>query len=252
VLILAFAAAAFGATVRLYLKDGTYQLAGEYRVQQDRVRYYSTERSEWEEIPLELVDLDRTKKEVADRAATVKEEAKAQAEEDAAEVAEVKDIERIPAATGVYYIHSDQLDTLKQAESKVVRNKKRFTLQILSPLPLVPGKSTVETDHETAPIRVTESRPEFYIRLSKEESFGIIKLTPKKDVRVIENVEIAQVTKEVVEDRREVDVFKKQEGDLLFKIWPINDLAPGEYAVIQFTEGKVNLQVWDFSVAAGH
>ncbi len=106
----------------------------------------------------------------------------------------------------------------------------------------------METDHETAPIRVTESRPEFYIRLSTEESFGIIKLTPRKRTMrgVIENVEIAQVTKEVVEDRREVDVFKKQEGDLLFKIWPINDLAPGEYAVIQFTEGKVNLQVWDF------
>jgi glycine/D-amino acid oxidase-like deaminating enzyme len=249
-LVLAFAAAAFGATVRLYLKDGTYQLTSEYQVQQDRVRYYSTERSEWEEIPLELVDLDRTKKEVADRQATVKEEAQAQAEEDAAETAELKEIERIPAAAGVYYIHGGQLDPLKLAESKVVSNKKRTVLKILSPVPLVPGKSAVELDRATAATRISESRPEFYLRLSTEESFGIIKLTPKKEVRVVENLEIAPVVKEVTEQRQDVDVFKKQEGDLLFKIWPEKDLAPGEYAVIQFTEGKVNPQVWDFTVVA--
>ena len=243
-----FAAAAFGATVRLYLKDGSYQLAGEYQVQQDRVRYYSTERSEWEEIPLELVDLDRTKKEVADRVETVKEENKAQVEEDAAEEAEVKEVERIPAEAGVYYIHGAQLDPLKLAESKIVNNKRRTVLQVLSPIPLVPGKSTVEIDHPTAPTRVSEKRPEFYIRLSKEETFGIIKLTPKKEVRVVENLAIAPVIKEVAEERQEVDVFKKQEADLLFKIWPVKDLDAGEYALIQFTEGKVNLQVWDFSV----
>jgi len=251
-LLLAFAAAAFGATVRLYLKDGTYQLTGEYQVQQDRVRYYSTERSEWEEIPLELVDLDRTKKEVGEREATVKEEAKAQAEEDNAEAADLKEIESIPAAAGAYYIHGSQLDPLKLAESKIVKNKKRTALRILSPMPVVPGKSTLEVDHAAADTHITEKRPEFFIRLSAEESFGIIKLMPKKDARVVENLEIAPVVKEVTEQREEVDVFKKQEGDLLFKIWPVNDLAPGEYAVVQFTEGKVNPQVWDFSVAAAH
>lgn len=56
------AASLSGATQRLYLKDGDYQLTNNYQVLADRVRYYSTERSDWEEIPLELVDLDRTKK----------------------------------------------------------------------------------------------------------------------------------------------------------------------------------------------
>src|SRR5437879_3437123 len=41
-------------TLKLFLKDGTYQLAREYKVQADRVRYYSTERGEWEELPLAL------------------------------------------------------------------------------------------------------------------------------------------------------------------------------------------------------
>ena len=53
VVLLAFPAAlVFGQSERLYLKDGEYQLVREYQIQKDRVRYYSTERSQWEEIPL--------------------------------------------------------------------------------------------------------------------------------------------------------------------------------------------------------
>ena len=44
----------------LYLKDGTRHMVREYKVDGDRVRYYSTERGDWEEIPLELVDIDKT------------------------------------------------------------------------------------------------------------------------------------------------------------------------------------------------
>ena len=49
----------------------------------------------------------------------------------------------------------------------------------------------------------------------------------------------------------EIDSFKKQSGDLLFKIWPEKDLEPGEYALIEHTDGKLNLQVWDFGVGEG-
>jgi hypothetical protein len=249
VLFLAFAAAALGATLRLYLKDGTYQLAREYQVLQDRVRYYSTERGEWEEVPLELVDLNRTKKEASETEEAIKADAKAQSEEDAAERAARKEVERVPVEAGVYYIHGDKLETVKVAESKVVNNKRRNVLKILSPVPLVSGKSTVELDGEASAMRVNEDRPEFYFRLSAEERFGLIKLTPKKGSRVVENLTIIPVTKEVVEEQQQVETFKKQVGDLLFKIWPVAALEPGEYALIQFTDGKVNLQVWDFGVA---
>ena len=66
-LFLTVAAILFAANTRLYLKDGGYQLVREYQVLEDRVRYYSTERADWEEIPLELVDLDKTKKDAAER-----------------------------------------------------------------------------------------------------------------------------------------------------------------------------------------
>jgi hypothetical protein len=247
-LLLFVAVAAFGATIKLYLKDGTFQLAREYEVKQDRVRYFSTERDEWEEIPLELVDLDRTKNEIAARDAEIKADQKATAEEDAAVDAAARQVEKVPKADGVYYIHGDNLDPVKQAESKLVGNKRRTVLQVLSPLPVITGRQTVELDGENSAMRINEKRPEFYIRLSADERFGIVKLKRIKGFRVVETIEVVPISKEVQESHDDVPTFRKQEGDALFKIWPEHDLEPGEYALVQYTENKLNMQVWDFGV----
>ena len=243
--------AAVCATVKLYLKDGSYQLAREYEVKQDRVRFFSTERDEWEEIPLNLIDLDRTKKEIADLAASVAQETKEDAEEDAALREAAREVERIPQEPGVYYIHGDKLETVKVADSKIVSDKKRSALKVLSPIPLN-GKQTLELDGENAPLRVADTRPEFYFRLSNDERFGIVKLTQtKKNSRIVEQVDVEVISKEVAEHFDDVDTFKKQVGDQLFKIWPEKDLEPGEYALVEHTEGKLNPQIWDFGVGVG-
>ncbi|HEV2202105.1 MAG TPA: hypothetical protein VGR73_19980 [Bryobacteraceae bacterium] len=249
VTLVLFAATVFAATQRLYLKDGDYQLVREYQVQQDRVRYYSTERGDWEEIPLELVDLDRTKKEAAEQQAVIVEDAKVQAEEDAAVRAAREEVERVPVEPGIYYIHGAKLEPIEMAEPKIAKDTKRSVLKILSPLPL-PGKSTIELDGTVAPNKVDGREPQFYFRLSEEERFGIAKLTPKKDSRLVESLSIvtAQGERIVDEQVQIVPTFKKQEADLLYKIWPEKPLEPGEYALIQYTEGKMNPKIWDFSV----
>src|SRR5580698_6858712 len=238
-------------TVRLYLKDGTYQLVREYEVKPDRVRFFSTEREEWEEVPLELVDLARTKKEINDHAEAVVEDAKEQAEEDKALADAAKEVEMVPNDPGVYYLRGEKLEPIKIADCKVVTSKTRSTLKILSPVPLT-GKQTVELDGDNAALRVADTRPEFYFRLANDERYGLFKLTKtQKGSRIVDKIDIEPLSKEVAETMEEVPAFKKQSGDLLFKIWPEKDLEPGEYALIEHTDGKLSLQVWDFGVGEG-
>src|SRR5690242_12853082 len=71
-----FSVSAIAANVRLYRKVGAYQIVREYSVQEDRVHYYSIERSDWEDIPLALVDLKRAEREIAERKAATAEETK--------------------------------------------------------------------------------------------------------------------------------------------------------------------------------
>src|SRR5579862_3440698 len=247
-ILIALAMAAFGAASRLYLKDGDYQIVREYQVLSDRVRYFSTERGDWEEIPLELVDLERTKKDAADRQAAVEADAKEQEVEDKAIRAEKKEAAQVPQEPGVYYVVGDKIETLKPAEVSVISSKGRTVLKILSPVPLVPGKSSVEIKSETASYRAPGDKPEFYIRLSDDERFGIIKLSKKKNVRLLENLAIAPVTNEVTEDLKLVATFKKQVYERTYKIWPEQPLEPGEYALVQYSDGALNWQVWDFGI----
>ena len=246
----ALAVAAFGATVRLYLKDGDYQTVREYQVLADRVRYFSTERGDWEEIPLELVDLDRTKKDAGERQATIDAEAKEQDVEDKAIRAERQEAARVPLAPGVYYLVGDKVQAIPPAEVAVNSNKGRNILKVLSPIPLVPGKSTVEIKGETAAYRASGKQPEFYFRLSDDQRFGLVRLTPKRNARLMETITIVPLTKEVVEELKLIPTFKKQVSERTYKIWPEQPLEPGEYALIEYSEGSLNWQLWDFGIGA--
>ncbi len=254
-LALLFAAViACAATIRLYMKDGEYQLVREYQVLSDRVRFYSVERSQWEEVPLDMVDLKRTQSEQKQREQSMKQEAAELAAEEKAEREAAEEVARVPVEPGVYLIAGNQLKTIKPAESKVVGNKRRSILKVMSPIPIVAGKGTLEIDGEHSQNVVDTATPEFYIRLSAEERFGIIRDTPAKNARIIEKFEIAPVTKEIVEQPDEIEVFRHQVGEALYKMWPMKPLPPGEYAVVEYTpatNGAINMQVWDFGVPAG-
>ena len=187
-LIFLLALSAFAANVRLYLKDGDYHLVREYKVEGDRVRYYSVERGDWEEIPLDLVDLKRTEDETKQRTAAIEEEAKIITAEDKAERERSNEVAKMPQTPGVHLVDGQKFQVLKQAESQIHSNKGRTILKVMSPVPMVSGKATVETKENHSLNKVMNPRPEFYIILSAEERFGIIRLKPDKGVRIVEQV----------------------------------------------------------------
>jgi hypothetical protein len=250
VALVVLACVAWAANLKLYMKDGSYHIVREYQVQSDRVHFYSVERSDWEDVPLDLVDLKRTRSEAADRQARLEEDAKVMAQEEQAERELAKEKARIPQDPGVYWLLGNEVQVMKLAESSLHTNKGRSILQKLTPVPMVNGKATLEIQGANSLNVFSNPEQEFYIQLSEPERFGIAKLTTKGAVRIVENVTKVPVVNEFVEEPTMVDILKKEVDGGLYKIWPKEKLEPGEYAVVEYTESKLNIQVWDFAIKA--
>ena len=247
---------ASAANFKLFFKDGSDQLVREYKIEGDRLSFYSVDRDDWEQVPLALVDLDKTKAEIKARADEVRADAAAQAAEDKAERDARKEIASIPTDPGVYLIEDQnqgppKLTPLKVGESKIVNNKRRTILKVITRVPLIPGKATLELDGEHASQGTANRSPEFYFRLSEDQRFGIVRLSEHKGNRVVEKMTIQPVTNLPLQEPDLVDTFRQQVGDELFKIWPQKPLDPGEYGVVQYTPGQTDMQVWDFFIAPG-
>ena len=149
----------------------------------------------------------------------------------------------VPQEPGVYLIDDQKpapqkLTPFKVGESKVVNNKRRSLLKVISPVPLIPGKATLELDGPHSSQGTANRSPEFYIRLSEEERFGIVRLGEHKGNRVVEKLTIQPVINETTQEPDLVEVFRQQVADGLFKIWPQKPLDPGEYAVVQYSDGE--------------
>jgi hypothetical protein len=246
-LFLLLSLAAVAANLRLYLKDGSYHVVREYQVQADRVRFYSVERSEWEEMPLELVDVKRTEAESKERQAALAEEAKVLTVEEQAEREQQDEVARVPLEPGVHLVDGKELKPIKQAEAKAVTSKSRSILRRLVPLPVVAGKATVELEGEQSANLVSGAQPEFYFRMALPERFAIFKMSLKTGVRVVQTWQVMPVTDEVLEEQELVPVLHRQLAPNLYRIWPTEPLKPGEYAVVEYTAGQRNIQVWDFA-----
>jgi hypothetical protein len=252
-LFLLAAALLLGETFKLYLKDGSFHVTREYKRDGDRISYFSTERGEWEEIPTELVDLQKTEAERKAKATAETQSAHLLDEEEKAERALRKELASIPEEPGAYFIRGKTVDKVLLADYQVITDKKRQALKLLSPVPLVPGKAVVVIKGERSKFTVPDERPEFYFRRDKEERFTIVKVMPnsKKGNRVVESLSIAPVVNLPTEQRKEMPVFTQDMGGGLFKVWPEKALEPGEYAIVQFGSSEdmseIDLLVWDFA-----
>lgn len=235
--------------IAIYLTDGGKIVVSEYETEGDRIRYFSVERAQWEEIPKSLVDLERTRevnKRLQEAARVRKEETE---RERRAERRARTELHQVPLDDGVYHLRGNEIVPLPQAALAVNRSKMRTALKILAPAPVVADKETLAVEGLGAELVTAAPKPIFYMRLERFSRFGIVRVKPekKRKRRVVQIIEIVPQSSEKFENQEEIEVFRQQLAPLVYKIWPVEDLPPGEYALIDFTPGESDLRVWDFS-----
>jgi hypothetical protein len=245
---------------KLVLADGTFQLVREYSVQGDRVRYWSVERSDWEEIPTKLVDWDATRKAEADQA---RQDADLKAKIHASEVAErTKDIDVarsleikpglfLPDGAGFYALEGKLIYEMKQSLAAAHLSKGREAERILSGIPLIPSKQTLEIPDEHAALRVTTPDPEFFMRPAdeREPRFRLLRAQIKGGHRVLENISI-HITGEQTHHAQDIDFQTWTPARGVFRYTVNQRLEPGEYAFVEMTKEGINSYVWDFGIDA--
>ena len=247
--------------VKLYLKDGTYQLVKSYEIRGDRVRYYSLEQSEWEEIPLSLVDLDSTKRaQQEEQASAARQVEKAQElekerfDKPADTGLEVAPGIHLPSTEGVYAYDGTRLVPMIQNEGQIVTDKERVVLNMALPAPLLKKRSLVVLAGPQAAVRITATRPVFFIQAA--DGWGanavLVPVKPGKQSRVLEKVQSGGGVGKPGEDRESIALERQAIAPGVFKLHPTEPLKPGEYAIGELVENKLNLDVWDFGIEGAH
>jgi hypothetical protein len=259
-------------TTRLILKDGSYQIVAQWKIQGDRVHYYSAERSEWEDVPNSLVDWEATNQYEKDRAAQKKspeaieldKELEAERAAEEAKSPHVAPGLRLPPEGGVYaldvYLGEPQLVPLDQSngEVKVKRNVLHTAIN-----PVSGSKHTIELAGPSAKIQIHASLPAVYINLEPEDEdaanqktptelpwdrFHIVRVQVKGDRRIVGAIK-STVTGKVSQENEGIPATAEQLGEGWVKLTPKASLEPGEYALAEML-GKqgMNSYVWDFGI----
>ncbi len=263
---------------RLILKDGSYQLAQKYEVKGERVRYYSAERGEWEEIPKDLIDWDATEKyeqghlkgEPAPEAVQLDKELEAEQKAEEARSPKIAPGIHLPEDGGVFlldtYQSQPQLDELQQSGGELNRNTKSNILRAAIN-PLASAKQTIELPGPRAKIQSHTAVPGIYVSIDSRdatggaapakgevaplppgERFKIVRAEIKNGKRIAGGIKVAPYGKVKADDRFVPATVQELTGGWV-KISPKDPLPTGEYAVAEML-GKegMNLYVWDFGV----
>ena len=253
---LASPSVSWGATLKLCMKDGSYQMVSSYEVHDDRVRYFSVERSEWEEVPTTLVDFDATKREQEEAKATEKkhlEEARQLESErfykPPDQGMEVAPGIRLPGDDGIFTVDGRRLVRLVQSSGELVTDKKRAAMVLAVPLPVLKARSLVVLEGAKAAVRLNDPMPVFYVQSADGlgAKLELVRLKPGKESRVVEEVETSRgKSGKTTEERTMVSLERKQTAPNIYTLKPLQPLEAGEYVLGELVGEKLSLDVYDF------
>lgn len=244
------------AVVKLYMKDGTYELVKSYEVRGGRVRYYSIERSAWEEVPVSLVDLDATER--AQREEKVEKE---KILEEAREIDrqkyekpqeagyEITHGIHLPREEGVFAFDGIRVIRMIRSSAEVVTDKKRAVLLAISG-PLLRNRAFVVLPGANAAVRILVQHPTFYVQLADGGGtrLEMIAVKPGKEARLVEKIEWrgGQGKPPVLKAAARLERTELAPGLVRLKL--AVPLSKGEYALGELAQGKANLDLWDFGI----
>jgi len=272
---------------RLILKDGTYQSVTKYEINGDRVRYFSAERGEWEEVPKAMVDWDATKKYEEGRltggsipeAIELDKEIEAERKAALVRTPEVAPGLRLSDEGGVYlldtYQNGPELAEIQQAGSDLNRSTKSNILRAAIN-PFSGAKQKIELPEAHAKVQAHTMLPSIYINVGADtgegppavatgaeengrvpaeatpvpptERFKIIRVETKGNKRVAGAVKVAVTGATKIDERFIPSTVTTLTGGWI-KLSPIDPLPEGEYAVAEMLgKDSMNLYVWDFGV----
>jgi hypothetical protein len=262
---------------RLILKDGSYQSVSQYEIKGDRVRYLSSERGEWEELPKSLIDWKATEQFEKDRvagastpeAAELDRELEADRKAEEAKHPQVAPGLNLPDEAGIFLLdtfdNEPQLVPIEQNTGQVKKNTKDNILRAAIN-PVASAKQTIELEGSHASVQSHATIPSLYINLNSDTSsadatagsqtpglpfdrFKIVRMqNTKNGKRIVGDIKIAIYGKVSQEQKLVATTSQLMTGGWV-KVTPTQSLANGEYAVVEMLgQDGMNLYVWDFGV----
>ncbi len=247
---------------KLILKDGTYLLISKYQIVGDRVRYYSVERSEWEEIPSSLVNWPATRKAAGAPNATEKKAMRLARDVDIEAHPEQYDVGPglglpigvlLPPGQGMFAYNGGSILKLTTDLAKLNLNKGRFLATLVVPVPVLAKTYTVSLAGKHAKTRIASPEPVFFYRTSSRlrPHFRLIQAVIHGKRRNIEVRSVYFGAKQTKAD--EIPTTMHQVENDTYRITADQDLSPGEYVLAEVDPGRgIDMYVWDFGIAGPH
>ena len=260
---------------KLVLKDGSFQVVREYQRNGDRVRYFSMERGDWEEIPTSLVDWDATAKAASEaEKSSAAEVEKIHKQEEAKRMDNVTDIDAslqvgggvfLPEGEGMFVLEGKSVRVLDQVGTRTKSSILRTAGQVM--VPIVPGKKTVLLTGAHATVRLRNSTPEFFLReppfdpeiaskiqrSSRPGESGpeveLLRVKVGRNSREIESIGTL-FGEEMSVNRNLISIQQWEVAKNVYRFTLSEPLTPGEYVLAEMLPDGLNLFVWDFGVDA--
>jgi hypothetical protein len=244
---------------KLCMTNGDFLIVRSYERKGDSVRYYSVERSAWEEIPASMVDWDATakleaeqakkEKEFSDTVRTRERNQNAVQELDIDASLQIAPGVILPDEPGMYAIAENKIVPLQQNMTEIKLDRGREIGRILMPIPIVPQRHHLELKGKQSVVRLPNVELQFYYRTAEdaEPEIELIRTTEKGSVRLVEWIN-TDIVGDVDARRNTISILKWQIAPGVYRFTVTQTLEPGEYALAVVLPEGINFYIWDFGV----